>query len=132
MGMNSAQTVTKRLKAALGIKAGGVRKGAAPSSPKSGVCGADTARCCRPLVAPCQTAALLRGARDNVTNILPKHAAYWKKVGILCRKLKGKGIHTWEGMLGYVQKDKGQPHYELFLKNVSELVSNTPTRISQW
>lgn len=40
-------------------------------------------------------------------------------LSILSRALKGKGVHTWIGMLGYCQKDKMMPHYQSFVKNVT-------------
>lgn len=37
-----------------------------------------------------------------------------------CRALTNKGMHTFLGMLGYIQKDKMFPHYKLVLYNVTQ------------
>ena len=38
-------------------------------------------------------------------------------------KVSGKGMHTFPGLLGYVQKDSKLEHYQLRTKGVTEAVS---------
>ena len=38
---------------------------------------------------------------------------------ITCRSLKGDGLHTWHGLIGYCMKDLGQQHYQEIMHNVS-------------
>lgn len=42
------------------------------------------------------------------------------RVRVSAKELKGEGVHTWHGMLGYVTKDVGLEHYVLHHKNVDE------------
>lgn len=31
---------------------------------------------------------------------------------VVCvRKLTGRGLHTWHGLIGYIHKDEGLPHF---------------------
>jgi hypothetical protein len=43
-----------------------------------------------------------------------------KNAKILVRALKDCELHTYEGMLGYCTKDKGMPHYQVIMHNVTE------------
>ncbi|KAI5077190.1 hypothetical protein GOP47_0007014 [Adiantum capillus-veneris] len=48
----------------------------------------------------------------------------WDKEGsaganILCRALKQKNMHTFQGMVGYCMKDEGEPHFQKLTHNVT-------------
>jgi hypothetical protein len=38
----------------------------------------------------------------------------------MSRALRGKGLHTWHGMIGYCMKDSGQPHFAYFFHGISQ------------
>eukprot|EP00961_Rhodomonas_salina_P116437 1567149-Rhodomonas_salina.1 len=42
------------------------------------------------------------------------------KTQVEVKTLTGQNLHTWFGIVGYVQKDRDQPHFEISLKNLSE------------
>jgi hypothetical protein len=39
---------------------------------------------------------------------------------VMSRALRGQGLHTWHGMIGYCMKDHGQAHFVSFFKGVSQ------------
>lgn len=50
-------------------------------------------------------------------------AVKWHKedrIKICAKELKGAGVHTWTGMIGYVTKDQGASHFQRALKGVTE------------
>ncbi len=36
-----------------------------------------------------------------------------------CKRLKGVGMHTYVGMIGYCLKDQGEEHFQFYHKNVN-------------
>ena len=40
-------------------------------------------------------------------------------LNVMVRQLSGRHLHTWIGMVGYCQKDMGQPHYKFHSINVT-------------
>lgn len=38
----------------------------------------------------------------------------------MCRELRGRGLHTFQGMVGYCSKDIGLIHWDTISKNVSQ------------
>ncbi len=36
-----------------------------------------------------------------------------------CKLLKGVGMHTYVGMIGYCLKDQGEKHFQFYHKNVN-------------
>ena len=65
---------------------------------------------------PCAAAVLLTLALLSRRPLRPPCADF--RVSTKC--LTNKGLHTWHGMLGYIKKDLGLPHFTLVSKNVSE------------
>jgi hypothetical protein len=67
--------------------------------------------------------AVIRVAATNAANVTKniKRFLGWTKNNparpagavVSSKKLTGKRLHTWLGMLGYVTKDQGKDHYEL-------------------
>ena len=43
-----------------------------------------------------------------------------KGIVVLCKKLTGKGLHTYIGLIGYCLKDSAQPHFRLVKHNISQ------------
>lgn len=39
---------------------------------------------------------------------------------VCVKKLTGRGLHTWHGMIGYIHKDARLPHFEVQLHNITE------------
>lgn len=73
-----------------------------------------------------QDSASVKGACTSINRELKECLGWQKKdtapkgFKIKVTALKDCDLHTFEGMLGYCTKDKGLPHYDVIMENVTE------------
>lgn len=77
-------------------------------------------RCCCSVAAALQ--AVVRIFATSAAAVTQMIKAYMGDDSLLpsSKLLRNQGVHTWRGMLGYVQKQRNEPHYRLEVHNVSD------------
>lgn len=62
---------------------------------------------------PQSVSAMLKRALGWANGLAPPGAI------VMCRKLTGRVLHTWHGLIGYCLKDQDQPHFRCVMHNIT-------------